>query len=94
MAEPNGNEQDARIRRIENEHDSFRRDMRNLLTSQVIQAGEIEELAVSIRHLKEKSIVEREERKAVDAALDKRVADLVSGIGELISRIPPGNLRG
>jgi len=35
-----------------------------------------------------------EESRRKEAALDKRVSDLVSAIGELISRIPPGNLFG
>jgi hypothetical protein len=93
MAEPNGNERDARLNRIEQEHEDFRRGMRDLLTAQVIQKGEIDDLLKDSRLLRASLELERDQRKAGDDDLGQRVQDLVSAIGDLIRRIPPENLR-
>ena len=63
--------------------------MRDLLTAQVIQKGEIDDLLNVTREQTRHLELEREQRREVDAAFDKRVQDLVSSIGGLIERIPP-----
>lgn len=93
MPESNGNERDARLERIEREHDEFRRDIRDLLTAQIIQKGEIDDLLKNSQQQGRNLEAEAKERREKDAALDKRVDHLVSSIGDLIRRIPPENLR-
>jgi hypothetical protein len=94
VAEGNGSERDARLNRIEQEHDEFRRDMKNLLIAQVIQKSEIDDLLKLTREQTRQLELESTARREKDEALDARVDKLVSSIGELISRIPPENLRG
>lgn len=89
MADTNGSEWEARYQRNEQEHDQFRRDLRDLLTAQVIQKAEIDDLLKSQRELTRNL----EQLRAKDEALDARVDKLVSAIGDLIRRIPPENLR-
>jgi predicted nucleic acid-binding Zn-ribbon protein len=93
MADGNGSEWEARLRRVEQEHETFQRDIRNLLTAQVLQKDEIDSLLKASREQRQSLELEREQRKAVDEALDRRVSDVVSAIGELIRRIPPENLQ-
>jgi hypothetical protein len=93
MPEGNGSEREARLSQIENQQEEFRRDMKNLLIAQVIQKSQIDDLLkVTEAHSKqfEREAIERREK---DAALDKRLAALIGGIGDLISRIPPQSLR-
>ena len=88
MAEGNGNEPDARIERLRQEHEAFQRELQQLLTAQVIQKSHIDDLLKvtqeSTRQLEAESIARREK----DAALDARVDKLVSAMGEFISRLP------
>ncbi len=105
MAESNGN-QNTRLDRIERalelliaDHEQFRVDHQQLLTAQVVQQGEIEKLlAITQEHTRqieaERDQIDahRQLQREGQAALDKRVNDLVSAIGDLIARIPPQNL--
>lgn len=93
MPEPNGNERDARLERMERDHEEFRRDLRQLLTAQVLQKDAIDEVLKIAQENTRQLEIEAGERREKDAALDKRVNDLVSSIGDLIRRIPPENLR-
>jgi hypothetical protein len=85
MAEGNGNERDARIERLQQEHEEFQRDLKQLLTAQVIQKTQIDDLLKitqeHTRQLEAESVARREK----DAVLDARVDKLVSAIGEFIS---------
>jgi chromosome segregation ATPase len=89
MPDTNGSEWEARWQRNEEEHDQFRRDLRDLLTAQVIQQGRIDDLLKATERLSSSM----EQSRAKEAVLDKRVDDLVSAIADLIRRIPPENLR-
>lgn len=93
MPEGNGNERDARLERIEQQQEQFQRDMRDLLTAQVIQKDEIDKLLASTIKLRDAQERESEERKEADKVLDARVQATVSAIGDLIRRIPPENLK-
>lgn len=93
MAETNGSEWEARLRALEQMRDEFRRDVKDLLTAQVIQKARIDDLLKLSALQRQNLEKESEERKAKDAALDERVADVVSAVGELIRRIPPENLQ-
>ena len=88
MADGNGNERDARIERLRQEHEVFQRDLQQLLTAQVIQKSQIDDLLASqdkaMHHLEAETITRREK----DAVLDARVDKLVSAIGEFISQLP------
>ncbi len=88
MAEGNGNEPDARIERLRQEHEAFQRELQQLLTAQVIQKSHIDDLLKvtqeNTRQLEAESIARREK----DATLDARVDKLVSAMGEFISRLP------
>ena len=80
----NGEQREARLRRLEQEHEEFRRDLKMLLTAQVIQKDQIDQLIKTI---------ETEALDAQSKAFDRRVDNLVSSIADLISRIPPSSLR-
>jgi hypothetical protein len=89
----NGEQRDARLGRLEQEHEEFQRDLKMLLTAQVIQKDQIDQLLKAIE-------IEGKERREKDAtleaqnrALDQRVDNLVSSIADLIRRIPPESLR-
>jgi hypothetical protein len=89
MPEGNGSERDARLQRMEQQQEQFQRDMQNLLTAQIVQNAQIQENTKQIA----------EQGRNLDKALlreahfDERVDNLVSAIGDLIRRIPPGNLK-
>lgn len=94
MPETNGSHWEARLTRIEQAGEEFRRDMRNLLTAQVLQKDQIDNLVKAIE-------LEREQRKAGEQrareerkVLDERVDKLVSAIGDLIRRMPGPALGG
>jgi len=105
MAETNGS-RDSRMDRIERalelliaDHEQFRHDHKQLLTAQVLQKDEIDQLLkVTQEHTRqieaerEARGAEHKVRKQEMAALNKRVDDLVGAIGNLISRIPPATL--
>ncbi len=98
MAETNGN-RDTRMDRIERalelliaDHEQFRHDHKQLLTAQVLQKDEIDQLLKVTREHTRQIEADREARREDNAALDKRVADLVGAIAALISRIPPASL--
>ena len=93
MAETNGGEWRARAEQNDREHEQFRRDLRDLLTAQVIQKAQIDDLLAAQRRFDEQIEREAAERKAKDASLDARVDAVVSAIGDLIRRIPPESLR-
>lgn len=86
---PNGGEQEARLASLEREREEFRRDMKLLLTAQVLQKGEIEDLLKVTQEHSRKFEAEEQARREKDGVLDKRVDDLVSAIGEFIRRLPP-----
>ena len=73
-------------------HEQFRHDHKQLLTAQVLQKDEIDQLLKVTRQHTRQIESERAVRKEEIAALDKRVDDLVGAIGNLISRIPPATL--
>jgi response regulator RpfG family c-di-GMP phosphodiesterase len=82
--EQNGN-RDTRLDRIEraleliiDDHERFRADLRQLLTAQVLQKDALEQQA---------KIVEQHTHQI--GALNTRVDNLVSAIGEFIRRLPP-----
>jgi septal ring factor EnvC (AmiA/AmiB activator) len=89
----NGEQRDARLRRLEQEHEEFQRDLRQLLTAQVLQKDEIDKQIVAVDKLTKALEAERTERREKDAVLDRRVDNLVSSIADLIRRIPPESLR-
>jgi predicted transcriptional regulator len=64
---------------IANDHERYDREMRQHLTWQVLT--------------QEKMDSERKRLTELYETTDKRIAELVSSIGELIARIPPQNLR-
>jgi len=99
MAETNGN-RDTRMDRIEKalemliaDHGQFRHDHKQLLTAQVLQKDEIDQLLKVTQEHTRQIEAERGARREEMAALDKRVDDLVGAIANLISRIPPASLR-
>jgi hypothetical protein len=99
MAEGNG-DRDTRMDRIERalelmiaDHEQFRADHKQLLIAQVIQKDQIDKLLESLDREREERLAQEAALKAKDAALDKRVDDLVSAIGDLIRRIPPESLK-
>ena len=94
MADANGGEYEARLRRVEKEHEDFRLDLRQLLTAQVIQKDQIDKLLAGLEKEAEERRLETERLREKDIILDRRVDDLVSAIGDLIRRIPPQNLIG
>lgn len=57
------------------------------------EAEHLQQLREDMDSFKEQQKAEAAERKAKDAALDQRVSDVVSAIGDLIRRIPPQSLR-
>jgi hypothetical protein len=98
MAEPNGN-RDTRMDRIERalelliaDHEQFRQDHKQLLTAQIIQKDEIDQLLKITQEHTRQIEAERFVRREETAALNKRVNDMVTAIGNLISRIPPAML--
>jgi hypothetical protein len=105
MAETNG-KRDTRMGRIERalelliaDHEQFRQDHKQLLTAQVLQKDEIDQLLkVTQEHTRQIEAeraareVERAAGRDQMASLDKRVDGLVAAIGNLISRIPPAIL--
>jgi predicted nucleic acid-binding Zn-ribbon protein len=98
MAETNGS-RDSRIDRIERalelliaDHEQFRHDHKQLLTAQVLQKDEIDQLLKVTQEHTRQIEEERAARREETAALNKRVDDLVGAIGNLISRIPPATL--
>jgi predicted nucleic acid-binding Zn-ribbon protein len=94
MPEANGSEYVARLQRMEKEHEEFRRDLRQLLTAQVLQKDQIDKLLASLEKEAEERRTQAQQLREKDAMLDRRVDDLVSAIGDLIRRIPPQNLIG
>jgi len=102
MAETNG-DRDTRMDRIERAlellpayHEQFRHDHKQLLTAQVLQKDQLDQLLkITQEHTKQleqdRAAIEAERiaRKEETAALDKRVDDLVGAIANLMSRIPP-----
>jgi hypothetical protein len=89
MAEGNGNEAKAALDRLKQRVDEHADALGNLRTwvkdlddAMVVQAR--------IERLQSEAI---EESRARENRLDERVDKLVSAIGDLISRIPPENLR-
>jgi len=98
MAETNGS-RDSRMDRIERalelliaDHEQFRHDHKQLLTAQVLQKDEIDQLLKVTQEHTRQIEAERAARREETAALNKRVDDLVGAIGNLISRIPPATL--
>jgi septal ring factor EnvC (AmiA/AmiB activator) len=89
----NGEQREARLRRLEQEHEEFQRNLRQLLTAQVLQKNEIDKQIVAVDKLAKALEAERTERPEKDALLDQRVDNLVSSIADLIRRIPPESLR-
>jgi hypothetical protein len=94
MAERNG-DRDSRMDRMERQHEQFQSDLKQLLIAQVIQKEQIDQLLKvtqehtrqleqQTRQLEAEGIVRREK----DAVLDARVDNLVSAIGDFISRLP------
>ncbi|HEY3454911.1 MAG TPA: hypothetical protein VGK64_09940 [Bryobacteraceae bacterium] len=67
------------------DHERFRHDLQQLLTAQVLQKDALEQQAKLAEHHTQQILALREK----DAALDARVDNLVSAIGELIRRLPP-----
>jgi len=65
-------------------HEEFQRDLNQLLTAQVIQKSQIDDLLKVTQENTRQLELSREK----DAALDARVDKLVSVLGELISRPP------
>lgn len=86
MANSNGDERDARMERIEKQQEEFRRDAQLLLTAQVIQKDQIDQLPRVTQEHTRQFEADRGERLAKDAALDARVDKLVSAIGELVAK--------
>lgn len=70
------------------DHEQFRTDHKQLLTAQVLQKDEIDQLLKVTREHTAQLTAETEQRRAKDAALDARVDKLVSAIGELIRSRP------
>jgi hypothetical protein len=98
MPEQNGN-RDTRLDRIErpleltiDDHKRFRHDLQQLLTAQVLQKDALEQQAKRAEE-QTKQIEQHTQQilalREKDAALDARVDNLVSAIGELIRRLPP-----
>lgn len=89
MAEGNGQNHEARISVLE----QARKEMEDaLLVTSQLEARQ----SRLIKELANEQDAQRAEQKAArerSAALDARIDKLVSSIGELISRIPPENLR-
>jgi hypothetical protein len=95
MPEENGT---ARLDRIENilemfiaDHDRFRQDIKDLLRAQVIQADEIDKLwrivrenSVQIAEQKDRFERQRKQDRQANKALNERIDNLVSALGELI----------
>jgi hypothetical protein len=69
------------------DHEQFRAEHKQLLIAQVVQQDELDKLLKVTQEHTHQMQAERSERREVTAALDKRVNDLVSAIGDLISRI-------
>lgn len=93
MAEDNGTGRLDRIERtlellaehqvkLEQNQEAFQRDLQQLLTAQVIQGDQLGELRKTVEENTRQIVLLREK----DAALDQRVDNLVSAIGDLISR--------
>jgi hypothetical protein len=100
MGEGNGNEAKAALERLKERVDKHV-DLGNLrvwvkdLDDAMVVQSRIERLqseAIAESRATEKRL--DKESRARQEHLDERVDKLVSAIGDLISRIPPGNLRG
>jgi len=90
MPEQNGN-RDTRLDRIEralelmiDDHERFRHDLQQLLTAQVLQKDALEQQAKAIE---QQAKIAGNHTQQI-AALDARVDNLVSAIGEFIRRLP------
>ncbi len=90
MPETNGN-RDTRLDRIERalemliaDHEQFRVDHKQLLTAQVVLNDSLDKLMKITQKNTEQIEAEAAVRREKDAALDARVDNLVSSIGELI----------
>jgi len=99
MAETHGN-RDTRMDRIEKalemliaDHEQFRHDHKQLLTAQVLQKDEIDQLLKVTQEHTRQIEGERGAKREEMTALNKRVDDLVGTTANLISRIPPASLR-
>jgi hypothetical protein len=66
-------------------HEQFQRDLNQLLTAQVIQKSQIDDLLKVTQENTRQMELSREK----DATFDARVDKLVWAIGEFISRLPP-----
>ena len=71
---------------LENDHERFERENGQHLTWQVLTQEKMEKAQAE-------AAAERKRLDALSAETDKRIADLVSAIRDLIERIPPENLR-
>jgi bisphosphoglycerate-independent phosphoglycerate mutase (AlkP superfamily) len=98
VAETSGN-RDARMDRIEKalemliaDHEQFPHDHKQLLIAQVLQKDETDQLLKVTREHTRQIEAERLARREETVALNKRVADLVGAIGNLISKIPAASL--
>ena len=89
MPEDNGNERDARLERLEKEHEVFQRDLQQLLTAQVLQQDALDRQAKLMEKHVEQSDREFAELRAHGREVDERLDKLISAIGNLISRVPP-----
>jgi predicted ArsR family transcriptional regulator len=67
---------------------NFANDHKQLLTAQVLQKDEIDQLVVLTKEQSAQLAAETEHRRAKDAVLDARVDKLVSAIGDLVQRLP------
>jgi hypothetical protein len=96
MPEEQNGTRDTRLDRIEralelmiDDHERFRVDLQQLLTAQVLQKDALEQQAKIVEQHTRQLEAEGKERREKDAALDDRVNNLVSAIGEFIRRLPP-----
>lgn len=79
----------GRLDRIEALLASAAEKMDRVATMGYLHDERISRIEANIEQMQEDEAAYRKEQHKRDAALDKRIADLVSAIGELISRTPP-----
>lgn len=79
----------ANHERLRAAHEEFARDLQLLLTAQVLQKDALEQQAKIVEQHTRQLEAEGKARREKDAALDDRVNNLVSAIGEFIRRLPP-----